>query len=66
MDSAFFDVATGKKPMHAALAALDRVAGGDENLLPALLEAVRAYATLGEMIGTLRKHFGQYRPPVVL
>ncbi len=50
----------------AALEELARVAMGDGNLLPPLLEAVRAYATLGEMVGTLKKPFGQYRPPVVL
>jgi methylmalonyl-CoA mutase N-terminal domain/subunit len=52
--------------VSASLQELDRVAAGEGNLLPPLLEAVRAYATLGEMVGTLRKHFGQYRPPVVL
>ncbi len=50
----------------AALARLAEVAAGEGNLLPPLLDAVRAYATLGEMVGTLKKPFGQYRPPVVL
>ena len=49
-----------------ALAKLAEVAAGSGNLLPPLLDAVRAYATLGEMVGTLKKQFGQYRPPVVL
>jgi len=52
--------------VKAALARLDRAAAGTDNLLPPLLESVRAYATLGEMVSTLRQHFGQYRPPVVL
>jgi methylmalonyl-CoA mutase N-terminal domain/subunit len=29
--------------------------------MPAMLEAVRAYATIGEMSGLLRKVFGTYR-----
>ena len=39
---------------------------GEENLMPALLNAVRAYATLGEIIGTMRAVFGEYRPPTVI
>jgi len=34
--------------------------------MPALLNAVRAYATLGEIIGTMRAVFGEYRPPTVI
>ncbi len=49
-----------------ALTKLAEVAAGSGNLLPPLLDAVRAYATLGEMVGILKKQFGQYRPPVVL
>ena len=36
------------------------VAGGDENLVPPVLEAVRAYATVGEICDTLREVFGEY------
>ena len=32
------------------------------NLLPLLLEAVKAYATIGEMCGVLRQVFGEYTP----
>ena len=35
-------------------------AGGDINMMPALLEAVKSYATLGEMIGALKDVFGVY------
>jgi len=50
-----------------ALAAL-RAAAADEqaDLMPPILEAVRAYATLGEICGALRDVFGEYRPPVSL
>ncbi len=52
--------------VEAALAALDHGARGAENLLPLILDAVRAYATIGEICDTLRASFGIYRPPVVV
>jgi methylmalonyl-CoA mutase N-terminal domain/subunit len=44
------------------LRALEQAARGSENLMPPLLEAVKAYATLGEMMGVFRQVFGEYRP----
>ncbi|MGI0148775.1 MAG: methylmalonyl-CoA mutase family protein, partial [Thermoplasmata archaeon] len=41
---------------------LDRVARGDGNTVPAILDAVRAKATLGEISDVLRGVFGTYRP----
>jgi methylmalonyl-CoA mutase N-terminal domain/subunit len=35
-------------------------AEGDTNMMPALLEAVKRYATLGEMVGALKDVFGVY------
>ena len=46
--------------------ALDRLriaCQGTENSMPHLLEAVRAYATLGEIIDVLRQTFGTYEEP---
>ena len=43
------------------LADLKRTARGTENLVPPILEAVRAYATLGEISDTLREVFGEYK-----
>jgi methylmalonyl-CoA mutase N-terminal domain/subunit len=43
-----------------SLAEVRRLAAGGENLMPALLGAVRAYATLGEICGALREVFGEY------
>ncbi len=40
---------------------LKRVAAGTENTMPAILDAVRARATEGEIIGALRDVFGTYR-----
>jgi methylmalonyl-CoA mutase, N-terminal domain len=38
-------------------------AEGDENLMPYLLDAVHAYATLGEITDVLREVFGVYEEP---
>ena len=35
------------------------------NLIPFILEAVKEYATLGEVCGTLRDVFGEYKPPSI-
>jgi methylmalonyl-CoA mutase N-terminal domain/subunit len=48
--------------VKASLAALDKGAKGDENLMPLILDAVRKYATLGEVCDVLRGVFGEYRP----
>jgi methylmalonyl-CoA mutase N-terminal domain/subunit len=43
-----------------SLAAVREVALGKTNLMPSLLEAVRAYATLGEICDALRDAWGEY------
>jgi len=45
----------------AALDRLKRAAEGSENTMPHLLDAVRAYATLGEICDALRSVFGSYQ-----
>jgi methylmalonyl-CoA mutase N-terminal domain/subunit len=45
---------------EAALAEVGRVAGGAENLLPPLREALRAGCTVGEICNVLREVFGTY------
>ena len=50
----------------AALAELERVASTSENLLPAILAAVEAYATVGEISDALRHVFGEYQESVVI
>jgi methylmalonyl-CoA mutase N-terminal domain/subunit len=49
----------------AALGALKAAAAGDDNLMPPILAAVKAYATLGEICDVLRGVFGEYRPSVM-
>lgn len=44
------------------LAALKRAAEGTDNLMPYILDAVRAYATVGEICHALREVFGEYQP----
>jgi methylmalonyl-CoA mutase N-terminal domain/subunit len=44
----------------ASLSVLGQAARGEENLLPLILQAVRVYATLGEICDTLREVFGEY------
>ncbi|MGC4123188.1 MAG: methylmalonyl-CoA mutase family protein [Myxococcales bacterium] len=48
------------------LAAVGRAARGKENVLPAILEAVEARCTLGEISDVLREVFGEHREDVVL
>ena len=44
-----------------ALAVLKKAAQGTDNVVPPILEAVKGYATLGEISDTLREVFGEYR-----
>jgi methylmalonyl-CoA mutase N-terminal domain/subunit len=50
----------------SALAELARRAATSENLLPAILAAVEAYATIGEISDALRRVFGEYQESVVI
>ncbi len=50
----------------AALAELARRAATTENLVPAILTSVEAYATVGEISDALRKVFGEYQESVVI
>jgi methylmalonyl-CoA mutase N-terminal domain/subunit len=47
--------------VEATLARLKEGAAGEENLMPLLLDASRAYATLGEMCDALREVWGVWR-----
>ena len=46
-----------------SLADLDEAARGTANLMPRILAAAEAYATVGEISDTLRRVFGEYRDP---
>jgi len=48
--------------VQSTLTAVRKAAEGQENLMPYFIEAVKAYATLGEICGVLRRVFGEYCP----
>jgi methylmalonyl-CoA mutase N-terminal domain/subunit len=50
----------------AALARLQDAASGDENLLPPIIDAVKAYATVGEISDRLRVAWGEHRELVTV
>jgi methylmalonyl-CoA mutase N-terminal domain/subunit len=49
--------------VSAALEGVAQAAAGDANLMPPIIDAVRAYATVGEICRTLAKVFGEYAGP---
>ncbi|MBM3788829.1 MAG: methylmalonyl-CoA mutase [Acidobacteria bacterium] len=51
-------------PCLAALRQLREAAAGSRNIMPAILGAVEALATVGEIAGCLREVFGEYRETV--
>ena len=51
---------------EAALDEVERRARSGENLMPAILAAVEAYATVGEISDALRRIFGEYQESVVI
>jgi len=53
------------KRVQRALDRLRNSADADENLMPIMLEAVKAYATLGEICGVLREVYGEYQELII-
>jgi methylmalonyl-CoA mutase, N-terminal domain len=51
---------------RASLEEVERRSRGSENLMPAILAAVEAYATVGEISDALRRAFGEYQESVVI
>jgi methylmalonyl-CoA mutase N-terminal domain/subunit len=49
--------------VEGTLRALEDTARGKKNLLPAILAAVEAYATIGEVSARLERVFGRYQAP---
>ena len=49
--------------VQSALEALGSAAATDANLMPFILECVRAYATVGEICDVFRNVFGTYQEP---
>jgi methylmalonyl-CoA mutase N-terminal domain/subunit len=53
-------------PWKRAMEAVREAAGSGENLMPRILGAVEAYATVGEISDAMRRVFGEYRETVVI
>ena len=51
-----------EKVFRSALSKLDDVSRTDENVMPVVIEAVKARATVGEICDVWRKIWGEYRP----
>ena len=53
------------KKLEAALSKMKSAAEAEDNLMPYILNSVKAYATTGEISNTFREVFGEYRPKEV-
>ena len=53
-------------PHQAALKSVEDAARSGANLMPRILAAVEAYATVGEISDALRRVFGEYKEAVVV
>ena len=52
--------------VEETLGALDAAIGDDENVMPYVVDAVKAYATMGEIMDVFEKHHGSYREKIGL
>jgi methylmalonyl-CoA mutase N-terminal domain/subunit len=52
--------------VEATLHRVEETARSDRNLMPAILDAVKACATVGEISDAMRKVFGEYQESVVI
>ncbi|MZP28358.1 methylmalonyl-CoA mutase [Heliobacterium undosum] len=48
-----------------ALARVRAAAQGNENMMPVIIDAVKVYASLGEICGVMREVFGEYRQQII-
>jgi len=54
-----------KEKLQDVLSQLRHAAEHDENLMPPIIQAVKAYATLGEICNVLREIYGEYKAPTI-
>ena len=52
--------------VKTTLATLRSAASTNDNMMPAIIDCVRCYGTLGEICGVLREEFGEYQPKTVV
>jgi len=50
--------------VEAALAAVDEAIADDDNVMPPIIEAVKVYATMGEIMAIFEDHYGSYQETV--
>jgi methylmalonyl-CoA mutase N-terminal domain/subunit len=55
-----------RQPWQDALIKIEEAAKSGSNLVPPVITAVEAYATVGEISDTMRKVFGEYKESVVV
>ena len=55
-----------RKPWHQAIDGVQEAARSGANLMPRIIAAVDAYATVGEISDAMRKVFGEYKEAVVI
>jgi len=55
-----------KRKVNEMLEKLHYAAEKDENLMPIIIDAVKAYATIGEICDVLRKIYGEYKELIVI
>jgi len=55
-----------QQPWEAALKSVEEAARSGANLMPRILQAIEASATVGEISDTLRRVFGEHREAVVI
>jgi methylmalonyl-CoA mutase N-terminal domain/subunit len=50
--------------VEEALAAVEAAMHDDENVIPAIIDAVKVYATMGEIMGVFEDHYGSYQETI--
>ena len=53
-----------EEAVEAALAEVEEAAYSGENVMPAIIEAVKVYATMGEIMGVFEDYYGSYQETV--
>ena len=52
--------------VQKALDAIDKGCLNNENLIPLIIDAALSYATLGEIVSTMKKHFGEWQEKAII
>jgi len=55
-----------QQEVDKALKNLENAANGNNNLIPFIIDAVKTYASVGEICNTMRKVFGEYKELIVI